>query len=138
MNKAVVEFYKSGQTTTGLLKQTLMSMKNQVTKPSSFHRFNPCLQSTQSLAYFLCFRFTRQQKMLMVWMMLKIVSCTTIKLSSTITCGSSLMRSASEKSSTSFWNRLVCRANFHAFNWQGCCKASAPGCDVVSCRFSSL
>uniref|UniRef100_A0A669AVS0 CCR4-NOT transcription complex subunit 10 n=1 Tax=Oreochromis niloticus TaxID=8128 RepID=A0A669AVS0_ORENI len=29
MNKAVVEFYKSGQTTTGLLKQTLMSMKNQ-------------------------------------------------------------------------------------------------------------
>ncbi|XP_031593315.2 CCR4-NOT transcription complex subunit 10 isoform X2 [Oreochromis aureus] len=30
MNKAVVEFYKSGQTTTGLLKQTLMSMKNQV------------------------------------------------------------------------------------------------------------
>ena len=31
MNKAVVEFYKSGQTTTGTLKQTLMAMKNQVT-----------------------------------------------------------------------------------------------------------
>uniref|UniRef100_A0A4W6CK41 CCR4-NOT transcription complex subunit 10 n=1 Tax=Lates calcarifer TaxID=8187 RepID=A0A4W6CK41_LATCA len=30
MNKAVVEFYKSGQTTTGTLKQTLMAMKNQV------------------------------------------------------------------------------------------------------------
>lgn len=31
MNKAVVEFYKSGQTTTGNLKQTLIAMKNQVT-----------------------------------------------------------------------------------------------------------
>uniref|UniRef100_A0A665T1A8 CCR4-NOT transcription complex subunit 10 n=1 Tax=Echeneis naucrates TaxID=173247 RepID=A0A665T1A8_ECHNA len=31
MNKAIVEFYKSGQTTTGTLKQTLMAMKNQVT-----------------------------------------------------------------------------------------------------------
>ncbi len=31
MNKAVVEFYTSGQTTTGTLKQTLMAMKNQVT-----------------------------------------------------------------------------------------------------------
>uniref|UniRef100_A0A8C2XPF0 CCR4-NOT transcription complex subunit 10 n=1 Tax=Cyclopterus lumpus TaxID=8103 RepID=A0A8C2XPF0_CYCLU len=30
MNKAVVEFYKSSQTTTGTLKQTLMAMKNQV------------------------------------------------------------------------------------------------------------
>lgn len=30
MNKAVVEFYISGQTTTGALKQTLMAMKNQV------------------------------------------------------------------------------------------------------------
>ncbi|KAG8009732.1 CCR4-NOT transcription complex subunit 10, partial [Nibea albiflora] len=30
MNKAVVEFYKSGQTTTGMLKQSLMAMKNQV------------------------------------------------------------------------------------------------------------
>uniref|UniRef100_A0A673BCS0 CCR4-NOT transcription complex subunit 10 n=1 Tax=Sphaeramia orbicularis TaxID=375764 RepID=A0A673BCS0_9TELE len=30
MNKAVVEFYRSGQTTTGTLKQTLMTMKNQV------------------------------------------------------------------------------------------------------------
>ncbi|CAK6972013.1 CCR4-NOT transcription complex subunit 10 isoform X1 [Scomber scombrus] len=30
MNKSVVEFYKSGQTTTGNLKQTLMAMKNQV------------------------------------------------------------------------------------------------------------
>uniref|UniRef100_A0A7N6F9W6 CCR4-NOT transcription complex subunit 10 n=1 Tax=Anabas testudineus TaxID=64144 RepID=A0A7N6F9W6_ANATE len=30
MNKAVVEFYKSGQTTTGTLKQTLIAMKNQV------------------------------------------------------------------------------------------------------------
>ncbi|XP_030580535.1 CCR4-NOT transcription complex subunit 10 isoform X2 [Archocentrus centrarchus] len=30
MNKAVVEFYRSGQTTTGVLKQTLISMKNQV------------------------------------------------------------------------------------------------------------
>ncbi|XP_044062434.1 CCR4-NOT transcription complex subunit 10 isoform X5 [Siniperca chuatsi] len=30
MNKAVVEFYTSGQTTTGTLKQTLMAMKNQV------------------------------------------------------------------------------------------------------------
>uniref|UniRef100_A0A3Q3JBX5 CCR4-NOT transcription complex subunit 10 n=1 Tax=Monopterus albus TaxID=43700 RepID=A0A3Q3JBX5_MONAL len=30
MNKAVVEFYKSGQTTTGTLKQTLLAMKNQV------------------------------------------------------------------------------------------------------------
>ncbi|XP_068425672.1 CCR4-NOT transcription complex subunit 10 isoform X2 [Clinocottus analis] len=30
MNKAVVEFYKSSQTTTGALKQTLMTMKNQV------------------------------------------------------------------------------------------------------------
>lgn len=31
MNKAIVKFYKSGQTTTGTLKQALMSMKNQVT-----------------------------------------------------------------------------------------------------------
>ncbi|XP_047455220.1 CCR4-NOT transcription complex subunit 10 isoform X2 [Mugil cephalus] len=30
MNKAVVEFYKSDQTTVGTLKQTLMAMKNQV------------------------------------------------------------------------------------------------------------
>ncbi|KAM7420097.1 hypothetical protein PAMA_014686 [Pampus argenteus] len=30
MNKSIVEFYKSGQTTTGNLKQTLMAMKNQV------------------------------------------------------------------------------------------------------------
>ncbi|XP_071383822.1 CCR4-NOT transcription complex subunit 10 isoform X3 [Centroberyx affinis] len=30
MNKAVAEFYKSGQSTTGTLKQTLMAMKNQV------------------------------------------------------------------------------------------------------------
>ncbi|XP_059196175.1 CCR4-NOT transcription complex subunit 10 isoform X2 [Centropristis striata] len=30
MNKAIVEFYKSSQTTTGTLKQTLMAMKNQV------------------------------------------------------------------------------------------------------------
>nr|XP_057909810.1 CCR4-NOT transcription complex subunit 10 isoform X2 [Doryrhamphus excisus] len=30
LNKAVVEFYKSGQTTTGTLKQSLMAMKNQV------------------------------------------------------------------------------------------------------------
>uniref|UniRef100_A0A8C9ZSD8 CCR4-NOT transcription complex subunit 10 n=1 Tax=Sander lucioperca TaxID=283035 RepID=A0A8C9ZSD8_SANLU len=30
LNKAVVEFYKSSQTTTGTLKQTLMAMKNQV------------------------------------------------------------------------------------------------------------
>jgi len=30
MNKAVVEFYKSSQTTTGALKQTLVAMKNQV------------------------------------------------------------------------------------------------------------
>lgn len=31
MNKAIVKFYKSGQTTTGTLKQSLMAMKNQVT-----------------------------------------------------------------------------------------------------------
>uniref|UniRef100_A0A671U1E2 CCR4-NOT transcription complex subunit 10 n=1 Tax=Sparus aurata TaxID=8175 RepID=A0A671U1E2_SPAAU len=31
LNKAVVKFYKSGQTTTGTLKQSLMAMKNQVT-----------------------------------------------------------------------------------------------------------
>ncbi|XP_020789293.1 CCR4-NOT transcription complex subunit 10 isoform X3 [Boleophthalmus pectinirostris] len=30
MNRAVVEFYKSGQTTTGTLKQTLLMMKNQM------------------------------------------------------------------------------------------------------------
>uniref|UniRef100_A0A3Q2D707 CCR4-NOT transcription complex subunit 10 n=1 Tax=Cyprinodon variegatus TaxID=28743 RepID=A0A3Q2D707_CYPVA len=30
MNKAVAEFFKSGQTTTGTLKQTLMAMKNRV------------------------------------------------------------------------------------------------------------
>lgn len=30
LNKAVVKFYKSGQTTTGTLKQSLMAMKNQV------------------------------------------------------------------------------------------------------------
>lgn len=30
MNKAVAEFYKSGQTTTGTLKQTLMALKSQV------------------------------------------------------------------------------------------------------------
>ncbi|XP_071777449.1 CCR4-NOT transcription complex subunit 10 isoform X2 [Centroberyx gerrardi] len=30
MNKAIAEFYKSGQSTTGTLKQTLMAMKNQV------------------------------------------------------------------------------------------------------------
>ena len=31
LNKSVVEFYKSGQSTTGTLKQTLVTMKNQVT-----------------------------------------------------------------------------------------------------------
>jgi len=31
MNKAVVEFYKSGQSTTGILKQTLTAVKNRVT-----------------------------------------------------------------------------------------------------------
>lgn len=31
MNKAIVEFYRSGQATTGTLMQTLMAMKNQVT-----------------------------------------------------------------------------------------------------------
>lgn len=31
LNKAVVEFYKSSQTTTGTLKQKLIAMKNQVT-----------------------------------------------------------------------------------------------------------
>lgn len=31
MNKAVVEFYKSGQTTTGTLKQNLVAIKHQVT-----------------------------------------------------------------------------------------------------------
>lgn len=30
MNKAIVKFYKSGQTTTGTLKQSLIVMKNQV------------------------------------------------------------------------------------------------------------
>lgn len=30
MNKAITEFYKSGQTTTGILKQMLMTLKNQV------------------------------------------------------------------------------------------------------------
>lgn len=30
LNKAVVEFHKNGQTTTGALKQTLMAMKNRV------------------------------------------------------------------------------------------------------------
>uniref|UniRef100_A0A3Q3W360 CCR4-NOT transcription complex subunit 10 n=1 Tax=Mola mola TaxID=94237 RepID=A0A3Q3W360_MOLML len=30
MNKAIVKFYKSGQTTTGTLKQSLMAMRNQV------------------------------------------------------------------------------------------------------------
>lgn len=30
MNKAINEFYKSGQTTTSTLKQTLMTLKNQV------------------------------------------------------------------------------------------------------------
>lgn len=30
MNEAVVKFYKSGQTTTGALKQSLMLLKNQV------------------------------------------------------------------------------------------------------------
>ncbi|CAL1612207.1 unnamed protein product [Knipowitschia caucasica] len=33
MNRAVVEFYKSGQTTTGMLKQTLLMLRNQM--PSS-------------------------------------------------------------------------------------------------------
>lgn len=31
MNEAIVKFYKSGQTTTGALKQSLMVLKNQVT-----------------------------------------------------------------------------------------------------------
>lgn len=31
MNRAVVEFYKTGQSTTGTFKQTLMMLKNQVT-----------------------------------------------------------------------------------------------------------
>lgn len=31
MNKAIVKFFKSGQTTTGTLKQSLMAMRNQVT-----------------------------------------------------------------------------------------------------------
>lgn len=30
MNEAIVKFYKSGQTTTGALKQSLMLLKNQV------------------------------------------------------------------------------------------------------------
>lgn len=43
MNKSVVEFYKSGQTTTGNLKQALMAMKNQVTAEKwlmFFHQFS--------------------------------------------------------------------------------------------------
>lgn len=34
LNEAVVKFYKSGQTTTGALKQSLMLLKNQVVSPA--------------------------------------------------------------------------------------------------------
>lgn len=33
MNKAIAAFYKTGQTTTDTLKQTLLAMKNQVLQP---------------------------------------------------------------------------------------------------------
>lgn len=36
LNKAVTEFYKSGQTTTGTLKQTLMTLKSQVIYYAAF------------------------------------------------------------------------------------------------------
>ena len=44
MNKAVVEFHKNGQTSTGALKQTLMAMKNRV--PADLRRW---LDSTAAL-----------------------------------------------------------------------------------------
>lgn len=37
LNKAIAEFYKSGQTTTCTLKQTLIAMKNQVTIVETFY-----------------------------------------------------------------------------------------------------
>lgn len=127
MNKAVVEFYKSGQTTTGTLKQSLMAMKNQVSGEMWAVILSGCLftwRTNTELCFFmiscissvvlsLFFRFTRQRRMLMVWMMLKIVCCTIIKPSSTITWGSSLKPSPLERGSTSFWNHLVRHGALH-------------------------
>lgn len=45
MNKAIVEFYRSGQATTGTLMQTLTAMKNQVTE---------CLLKFGTVAYACC------------------------------------------------------------------------------------
>ena len=40
LNRAIAEFYKSGQTTTSTLNQTLLAMKNQVRQPISKHQAN--------------------------------------------------------------------------------------------------
>lgn len=46
LNKAIAEFYKSGQTTTCTLKQTLIAMKNQVTIVETFY---PVLSMTRQI-----------------------------------------------------------------------------------------
>ena len=98
MNKAVVEFYKSSQTTTGTLKQTLLAMKNQVTAEMRVQTFRMLsvtngavlLHDVSSSILSLSRRFTHQQRTSMGWMMLKIACCTIIKPSSTIICDSTL------------------------------------------------
>lgn len=96
MNKAVVEFYKSGQTTTGTLKQTLMAVKNQVTAGHHFV-FVPVeivlvfkVTDDEEEPTCLCFRFTHQRRMWKVWMMWKTACSIITRPSSTIICGSTL------------------------------------------------
>lgn len=76
MNEAVVKFYKSGQTTTGALKQSLMLLKNQVPAAEGVDsevlgRRGHSLAVVQVLPRLLSLscRFTPQQTMRMVWMM---------------------------------------------------------------------
>lgn len=113
MNKAIAEFYKSGQTAIGNLKQSLMAtIKSQVmynqltflcTRQFVFSFFSFFFKSK----FTFCFRCTCQLKILTGWMMLKTAYCTTIKPSFTTTCVSIRRPSSSERGCTSFWNRSV-------------------------------
>lgn len=119
MNKAIVEFYKSGQTAIGNLKQSLMAtIKSQVIvcRIPHLHSHSHVLLDLSVafiLSSFFHFKFTFisrctcQQKTLTAWTMLKTAYCTTIKPLFTTTCVSIRRPSSSERDCTSSWNRLV-------------------------------
>lgn len=107
MNKAVAEFFRTGQTTTGTLKQTLMTIRNRVTADVSTLSSSTDLFVSDPLDSSLYFSFTHHLRMLTVWTMWRTACCTITRPSFTITCVSTLRPSPSERSSTSSSNRLV-------------------------------